>query len=248
MDLEQLQAAFAANPSSNAYYELIARYVELGRVVEALVVAKKAVAARPNDATTIRTYGWVLLVQNKLDRALGELSKALQIAPGDYEARYLYALGLERQTRFQEAEIQIDYVLAAHPDHHGANEAKERLSSPKQDIDAARQEVVEKTIMMAASDILSSRDLSGSSAKHEATHDVAQDSLAEEAANVVDQGIKARQDKKAAAELRSEVDKARQAAREQLEELHDAPQSRLKPNHARRTQRLRTYADKHFSR
>ena len=52
MDFEQLQAAFAADPSSNAYYELIARYVEYGRVVEALVVAKKAAEARPNDAVT----------------------------------------------------------------------------------------------------------------------------------------------------------------------------------------------------
>jgi Flp pilus assembly protein TadD len=220
VNLEQLQAAFAANPSSTAYYELIARYVELGRVVEALVVAKKAVAARPDDATTIRTYGWVLLVQNKVDRALNELGRALQIAPGDYEARFLYALGLERQERLQEAEIQIDYVLAAHPEHAGAGLAKTRLGNPKEEVDETRQEVVEKTIMMAAVDILSSRNLTGSFASELSETEAKSDGLAEEAAHLVDEGIKARQDKEAAAaSLRNEVDDARQAARQQLEEF-----------------------------
>ena len=151
MELEELQAAFAADPNSNAYYELIARYVELDRLVEALVVAKKAVALRPEDATALRTLGWVLLTQNKVDRALAELGKALQLEPGDYEARFLYALGLER-LEHQEAEIQIDYVLAAFPDHR-AGEAKERLSQPVTETERTGQ-VVEKTIMMAAADIL----------------------------------------------------------------------------------------------
>ena len=47
--------------------------------------------------------------------------------------------------------------------------------------------MVEKTIMMAASDILSSRDLTGSSSKRDATKDTSVDRLAEEAANVVEE-------------------------------------------------------------
>ncbi len=215
MNLEQLQAAFAADPNSNAYYQLIARYVELDRLVEALVVAKKAAAARPNDATAIRTLGWVLLTQNKVDRALSELGRALQIEPGDYEARFLYALGLERQERFQEAEVQIDYVLAAFPNHVGAGEAKTRLGQPKA-ATQEREKVVEKTIMMAAADILSARDLTGSIKKTENDP-----KLAKQAQELVDEGIKARREKEAKANQvqREEVAQAQRAAREQLEEV-----------------------------
>ena len=218
MELEQLQAAFAADPNSNAYYQLIARYVELDRLVEALVVAKKAAAARPNDATAIRTLGWVLLTQNKVDRALSELGRALQIEPGDYEARFLYALGLERQERFQEAEVQIDYVLTAFPDHNGASEAKTRLGQPKT-ATREREQVVEKTIMMAAADILSSRDLTGSIKRTEDDP-----KLAKQAQELVDEGIKARREKEAKANQaqREEVAQAQRAAREQLEEVGSA--------------------------
>ena len=223
MELEQLQAAFAADPNSTAYYQLIARYVELGRVVEALVVAKKAVAARPGDATAIRTLGWVLLVQNKVDRALVELGQALQIEPGDYEARFLYALGLERQERFQEAEIQIDYVILAYPDHPGALEAKARLGQPKSSAPEEREQVVEKTIMMAAADILSSRDLTGSIRKEDPG--TSNDQLAKQAQDLVDEGLKARRDKAAQATeakvRREEVEEAQRAARRQLEEMSE---------------------------
>ncbi len=223
MELEQLQAAFAADPNSTAYYQLIARYVELDRVVEALVVAKKAVGARPGDATAIRTLGWVLLVQNKVDRALNELGRALQIEPGDYEARFLYALGLERLERFQEAEIQIDYVIAAHPDHPGALEAKIRLSKPKEEAAEDREQVVEKTIMMAAADILSSRDLTGSIRKEDDGPN--DDQLAKQAQELVDKGLKARRDKATQATeakaKREEVEEAQRAARRQLEEMSE---------------------------
>ena len=201
MELEELQAAFAADPNSNAYYELIARYVELDRLVEALVVAKKAVALRPEDATALRTLGWVLLTQNKVDRALAELGKALQLEPGDYEARFLYALGLERLERYQEAEIQIDYVLAAFPDHRGAGEAKERLSQPVNETEEDREQVVEKTIMMAAADILSSRTLTGAVSPKAASE------LENIAQNAVDEGIEAQRQRslKANQEQRAEV-------------------------------------------
>ncbi|HIE70040.1 MAG TPA: hypothetical protein EYP98_07605, partial [Planctomycetes bacterium] len=100
-------------------------------MVEALVVAKKAAAAKPQDATAARMLGWVLLVQNKVDRALTELLRSLQLDAADYEARFLYGLGLERQERVQEAQIQFDYVLLAHPQHAGATEAKSRCVNPQ---------------------------------------------------------------------------------------------------------------------
>ena len=243
MELEELQAAFAADPNSNAYYELIARYVELDRLVEALVVAKKAVALRPEDATALRTLGWVLLTQNKVDRALAELGKALQLEPGDYEARFLYALGLERLERYQEAEIQIDYVLAAFPDHRGAGEAKERLSQPVNETEEDREQVVEKTIMMAAADILSSRTLTGAVSPKAASE------LENIAQNAVDEGIEAQRQRslKANQEQRAEVAQASAAAREQLEEVSQpevAPTAAI-PQHAPTTE-IDTYRKQAF--
>ena len=243
MELEELQAAFAADPNSNAYYELIARYVELDRLVEALVVAKKAVALRPEDATALRTLGWVLLTQNKVDRALAELGKALQLEPGDYEARFLYALGLERLERYQEAEIQIDYVLAAFPDHRGAGEAKERLSQPVNETEEDREQVVEKTIMMAAADILSSRTLTGAVSPKAASE------LESIAQNAVDEGIEAQRQRslKANQEQGAEVAQASAAAREQLEEVSQpevAPTAAI-PHHAPTTE-IDTYRKQAF--
>jgi predicted Zn-dependent protease len=214
VELEKLQADFANDPSGDAYYHLIARYVELGRVVEALVVAKKAAASKPQDSTAARMLGWVLLVQNKVDRALTELLRSLQLDAGDYEARFLYGLGLERQERLQEAQIQFDYVLLAHPQHPGATEAKGRCANPQPLEAEERDQVVEKTIMMAAVDILSSRDMTSSTARVVDKNEQPLAALADEAKAAVDEGIKARQNKEERAE-REELVEPRQELPEQ---------------------------------
>jgi hypothetical protein len=160
VNLDELQAEFNADPTSSAYYQLTAGYVADGRLVEALVVMKKSVRYRPDDGVAARMLGWVLLAQNKISRAQAELTRSLQLAPGDHEARFLYALCCERQNEDREARTQIDYVLSADPTHAGALETLARLNErPTQDEpeEEEREKAIEKTIMMAAAEILASR-------------------------------------------------------------------------------------------
>ena len=48
-DLAKLELAFASDPQSKAFIELANTYIELNRMVEAMVVAKKGMKVHPVD-------------------------------------------------------------------------------------------------------------------------------------------------------------------------------------------------------
>ncbi len=158
MNLDQLQAAFDANPQSAAYHELVTGYVGAGRMVDALIVAQQAVQFRPQDVAARRLMGWVMLTQNQIRPAMQAFAEALQQSPSDSESRFLYSLCLERLGETDQAKVQLGYVLQAVPNHSGATEALARLAAGEEP--PPPQE--DKTVMMSLEDVVSSKTYTGS--------------------------------------------------------------------------------------
>lgn len=90
-ELAQLEHAFAADPSSDAYRPLAEAYLALGRYMEAMVVCKKGVKAHPETAAARVLLARVYADQGKDKKALEELQGALQVSPTDRVA--LRAIG-----------------------------------------------------------------------------------------------------------------------------------------------------------
>ncbi len=79
--ITELELQFAQNPESDAYFDLCEAYLEQGRFMEAMVVCKKGIKARPDvpDPRILlaRVYG----AQKKYKRALQELDELAQAQP-----------------------------------------------------------------------------------------------------------------------------------------------------------------------
>lgn len=90
-ELQKLEAAFATDPSSQAYKPLAEAYLSMGRYMEAMVVCKKGVKAHPTTADPRVLLARVYADQGKDKKALEELQGALQVVPTDKGALRLTA-------------------------------------------------------------------------------------------------------------------------------------------------------------
>jgi cellulose synthase operon protein C len=81
--LAALEHAFAQAPTSDAYERLAEAYLLLGRFMEAMVVSKQGVKARPTDPVPRLLLVRIYAEQGKHQKALDELSNALSAIPGD---------------------------------------------------------------------------------------------------------------------------------------------------------------------
>ncbi len=89
--LAALEHAFAQNPTSDAYRHLAEAYLALGRFMEAMVVSKQGMRARPTDPIPRLLLVRIYAEQGKDTKALDELTTALQAIPGDTELLKLQA-------------------------------------------------------------------------------------------------------------------------------------------------------------
>jgi tetratricopeptide (TPR) repeat protein len=89
--LAALEHAFAQNPTSDAYRQLAEAYLLLGRFMEAMVVSKQGVRARPTDPMPRLLLVRIYAEQGKDQKALEELATALQSIPGDTDLLKLQA-------------------------------------------------------------------------------------------------------------------------------------------------------------
>jgi Tfp pilus assembly protein PilF len=85
----QLGLRFGAGPTSENALELARQYLEAGRHMEAMVVAKKGLKAHPRDCETRLLLAQIYAEQHKDDLAVEALEQLLQISPDHAAAKGL---------------------------------------------------------------------------------------------------------------------------------------------------------------
>lgn len=110
-ELTALEQAFARDPNSEAFRSLAEAYLALGRFMEAMVVCKKGIKARPGEASARLLLARIYSEQNKDRKALEELLAAVAAEPGQVDAlRTLAAL----QLKLGEQPAGSETLLRAH--------------------------------------------------------------------------------------------------------------------------------------
>ncbi|MHB8419429.1 MAG: tetratricopeptide repeat protein [Myxococcales bacterium] len=90
-EISALEQAFAQDPMSDAYRPLAEAYLSLGRFMEAMVVAKKGIKARPAAASPRVLLARIYAEQGKDKKATEELQGAVAAEPSDLSALRLLA-------------------------------------------------------------------------------------------------------------------------------------------------------------
>ena len=88
-------------------------FAVLAKPIESTEEFDQAIALRPNSAPVYLSSGLAAASLNNLDRAIGQLSTALQLDPNLPGARYSYALVLARASKYADSEKQLDIELAS---------------------------------------------------------------------------------------------------------------------------------------
>ncbi|MGF1509550.1 MAG: tetratricopeptide repeat protein [Myxococcota bacterium] len=79
--IADLELRFAQEPESQAFIPLCEAYLEQGRLMEAMVVCRKGLKTHPKVEVAQVLLARILKAQNKLDRSLTELDKAISAHP-----------------------------------------------------------------------------------------------------------------------------------------------------------------------
>ena len=87
-------------------------FAVLTKPIESTDEFDQAIALNPKSAPIYLSSGLAAASLNNLDRAIAQLSSALQLNPGLPGARYSYALVLARAGRYADSEKQVDNELA----------------------------------------------------------------------------------------------------------------------------------------
>jgi tetratricopeptide (TPR) repeat protein len=90
-EIAALEQAFAQDPTSEAYRPLAEAYLGLGRFMEAMVVCKKGIKARPAEALPRVLLARIYADQGKDPKAVEELRAALGVQPEDGAALRMLA-------------------------------------------------------------------------------------------------------------------------------------------------------------
>jgi tetratricopeptide (TPR) repeat protein len=86
IDLWKLECEFATNPKSLAFVKLANAYVDLGRFVEAMVVAKKGIKHHPELAAGRMILTRIYIDQAKHKKAIEELEQLIRSQPSHPDA------------------------------------------------------------------------------------------------------------------------------------------------------------------
>ena len=77
------------DPTADSCIDLARKYLETGRYMEAMVVAKKRIKGHPRDCEVRLVLAQVYMAQGKNSQAVEELEKLLEISPGHEAAKAL---------------------------------------------------------------------------------------------------------------------------------------------------------------
>lgn len=97
---------------------------ESGDLKRALNSASRAYEQRSDVPAVVDTYGWLLLHDGQVDKALDLLRAAVAGAPDTPEIGYHYAVALHRSGNAAGAREQLDRVLASQADFDGRDDAE----------------------------------------------------------------------------------------------------------------------------
>jgi tetratricopeptide (TPR) repeat protein len=163
VDLAELEMRFAKDPTSDAFIALSAAYLEQGRFMEAMVVAKKGIRTQPESVEGRLLLAKVYAGQGKVPKATDEVMALLEIAPKSSEAHFVLGQLHERSGRFEDAIDAFKETLIIDRRHEGAIAAlkakgidfnpgptEEEIAAQKAAEDAARRAVEEAAAKAAA--------------------------------------------------------------------------------------------------
>jgi tetratricopeptide (TPR) repeat protein len=120
-DLSQLEMAFAADPK--AFVPLTNAYLQLGRLMEAMVVCKKGIKALPDSVEGRLLLGRVYAEQGKVPKAIEEAKGVLGTNPEHADAHFFLGTMLEKSGRFEEAIESFKETLRKDRKHGDAKAA-----------------------------------------------------------------------------------------------------------------------------
>lgn len=120
VDLAELEMRFAKDPTSDAFIALSAAYLEQGRFMEAMVVAKKGIRSQPENVEGRLLLARVYAGQGKVPKATEEVNALLEIAPKSAEAHFVLGQLHERSGRFEDAIDAFKETLILDRRHEGA--------------------------------------------------------------------------------------------------------------------------------
>ena len=127
-DLAELEQAFARDPTSAAFIALSAAYMQQGRFMEAMVVAKKGIKSQPANAEGRLLLARVYAEQGKVPKAFEEVKQLLEQQPdlagvfgGD--AHFFMGQMHERSGRFDDAIASYKLALTRNRNHAPASSA-----------------------------------------------------------------------------------------------------------------------------
>jgi tetratricopeptide (TPR) repeat protein len=115
-EIAALEHAFSADPASGAWRSLTEAYLSVGRFMEAMVVCKKGVKARPDDPSARVLLAQVYAAQGKDRKALEELAEALKAHPADVPANRMAGLLLLKLGEKEAGEAALRRAAEARPD------------------------------------------------------------------------------------------------------------------------------------
>lgn len=106
----------AAPADVSARNELGARYVEAGRLDEAVVELREAIRLDPRQARAHNNLATALQSKGLVNEALGHYREAVRLAPDDPTIRLSFATALDDLGQTREAMAQYERALALNPD------------------------------------------------------------------------------------------------------------------------------------
>ncbi|HLF09780.1 MAG TPA: XrtA/PEP-CTERM system TPR-repeat protein PrsT, partial [Gammaproteobacteria bacterium] len=126
---ENYEAILRANADDTTALNNLA-WVHVATAPEkALPLAKRAHELRPGEPQIADTYGWALLANGEVDRAVELLEAAAQQAPQVPDIQYHYAAALARAGRAPEARSRLEQLLGGSAAFGARTEAQELLKT-----------------------------------------------------------------------------------------------------------------------
>jgi protein O-GlcNAc transferase len=116
--IEQLQLAISAGPEFwFAYPDLVELLLESGQRQRAAAVCEQGMAALPQSARLLLLRANLATLEHDDETALANYRGALELVPGNLDARLGVGLALQRLGRFEEGLAEFERCIAEAPEH-----------------------------------------------------------------------------------------------------------------------------------
>ena len=137
-DLAAAELALRSRPDDAAVMNRLAtRYLQAGRVDDAITLLTRAVQAAPGDAEAHSNLGTALQARGELPAATRELREAARLKPNDDRVRFNLGNGLYAAGQLDEAVAEFSRALAINADNQDAHFNLAMIVGPRGRVDDA---------------------------------------------------------------------------------------------------------------